>query len=83
MYAQTNVGLLCFFDSGSNVPSALDRAATGTDQDGTTQSNEDVRSSQKVVQDDKKTGNLKIPTKIEEIQKKKLLTEIEPLQFAF
>jgi len=30
-----------------------------------------------------KTGNLKNPTKIEEIQEKKILTEIEPLQLAF
>jgi len=33
--------------------------------------------------DTKKTGTLKKPTKIEEIQEKKLLTEIEPLQLAF
>ena len=31
----------------------------------------------------KKTGNLKNPTKIEEIQQKNLLTEIEQLQLAF
>ena len=37
-----------------------------------------------VVQDDtKKREILKNPTKIEEIQAKKLLTEIEPLQLAF
>jgi hypothetical protein len=36
------------------------------------------------VQDDtKKQELLKNPTKIEEIQEKKLLKEIEPLQFAF
>jgi len=36
------------------------------------------------VQDDtKKRELLKNPTKIEEIQEKKLLTEIEPLQLAF
>jgi hypothetical protein len=33
--------------------------------------------------DTKKLELLKNPTKIEEIQKKKLLTEIEPLQHAF
>ena len=31
----------------------------------------------------KKNGKFKKPQKIEEIQKKKLLTEIEPLQLAF
>ena len=37
-----------------------------------------------VVQSDtKKREHLKNPTKIEEIQEKKLLTEIEPLQLAF
>ena len=36
------------------------------------------------IQDDtKKMEFLKNPTKIEEIQEKKLLTEIEPLQLAF
>jgi len=30
-----------------------------------------------------KTGTLKIPTQIEEIQQKKLLTETEPLLLAF
>ena len=36
------------------------------------------------IQDDtKKRELLKNPTKIEEIQEKKLLTEIEPLQLAF
>jgi len=33
--------------------------------------------------DSKKRELLKNPTKIEEIQEKKLLTEIEPLQLAF
>ena len=33
--------------------------------------------------DTKKRELLKTPTKIEEIQEKKLLTEIEPLQLAF
>ena len=33
--------------------------------------------------DTKKREVLKNPTKIEEIQEKKLLTEIEPLQLAF
>jgi len=33
--------------------------------------------------DTKKREILKTPTKIEEIQEKKLLTEIEPLQLAF
>ena len=38
----------------------------------------------KVIQvDTKKRGLLKNPTKIQEIQEKKLLTEIEPLQLAF
>ena len=37
----------------------------------------------KVQDDTKKWELLKNPTKIEEIQKKKLLTEIEPLQLAF
>jgi hypothetical protein len=37
-----------------------------------------------IIQDDtKKRELLKNPTKIEEIQEKKLLTEIEPLQLAF
>jgi len=37
-----------------------------------------------VIQSDtKKRELLKNPTKIEEIQEKKLLTEIEPLQLAF
>ena len=31
----------------------------------------------------KKGEHLKTPTKIEEIQEKKILTEIEPLQLAF
>ena len=36
------------------------------------------------IQDDtKKRELLKNPTKIEEIQEKKILTEIEPLQLAF
>ena len=36
------------------------------------------------IQSDTKKGDLlKNPTKIEEIQEKKLLTEIEPLQLAF
>jgi len=30
-----------------------------------------------------KTGNLKTPTKINKSKKKKLLTEIEPLELAF
>ena len=37
-----------------------------------------------LIQDDtKKRELLKNPTKMEEIQEKKLLTEIEPLQLAF
>ena len=36
-----------------------------------------------VLGDTKKREPLKNPTKIEEIQEKKLLTEIEPLQLAF
>jgi len=37
-----------------------------------------------IIQDDtKKRELLKKPTKIEEIQEKNLLTEIEPLQLAF
>jgi len=36
-----------------------------------------------IQSDTKKLELLKNPTKIEEIQEKKLLTEIEPLQFAF
>ena len=36
-----------------------------------------------VQSDTKKRELLKNPTKIEEIQEKKLLTEIEPLQLAF
>ena len=37
-----------------------------------------------IIQNDtKKRELLKNPTKIEEIQEKKLLTEIEPLQLAF
>ena len=37
-----------------------------------------------IVQGDTKNGNFrKTPTKIEEIQEKKLLTETEPLQLAF
>jgi len=35
------------------------------------------------IQVTQKTGNLKNPTIIEEIKKKNLLTEIEPLQLAF
>jgi hypothetical protein len=31
----------------------------------------------------KKTGTFENPTKVEEIQEKNLLTEIEPLQLAF
>ena len=37
----------------------------------------------KIQGDTKKRELLKTPTKIEEIQEKKLLTEIEPLQLAF
>ena len=37
----------------------------------------------KVQSDTKKTGTFENPTKIEEIQEKNLLTEIEPLQLAF
>ena len=37
----------------------------------------------KVQSDTKKRELLKNPTKIEEIQEKKLFTEIEPLQLAF
>jgi len=36
-----------------------------------------------IQSDTKKREILKNPTKIEEIKKKKLLTEIEPLQLAF
>ena len=36
-----------------------------------------------VQSDTQKREHLKNPTKIEEIQEKKLLTEIEPLQLAF
>ena len=36
-----------------------------------------------IQSDTKKRELLKNPTKIEEIQEKKLLTEIEPLQLAF
>jgi len=38
---------------------------------------------QNIQGDTKKRELLKNPTKIEEIQEKKLLTEIEPLQLAF
>ena len=38
---------------------------------------------QNIQSDTKKTGTFENPTKIEEIQEKKLLTEIEPLQLAF
>ena len=37
----------------------------------------------KIQSDTKKRELLKNPTKIEEIQEKKTLTEIEPLQLAF
>ena len=36
-----------------------------------------------IQSDTKKTGTFEKPIKIEEIQEKKLLTEIEPLQLAF
>ena len=38
---------------------------------------------EQIQSDTKKRELLKNPTKIEEIQEKKLLTEIEPLQLAF
>jgi len=41
------------------------------------------RKSNKLQSDTKKRELLKNPTKIEEIQEKKILTEIEPLQLAF
>ena len=58
-------------------------ARSATNYQPTPRNNLEEQGVKEVLGDTKKREPFKNPTKIEEIQEKKLLTEIEPLQLAF